>query len=871
MVLCVANTDACLSAFAEVPPPVAPGKLAGERFGRIPLYFVRNEGQAAKEMAYYGRTARSAVWFTSEGIRIALPRPGEASRTAPGRETRSFKIGFAGASPDTRISGEAPLPGTVNYFYGNDPGRWKTGISTFGKVRYRDVYPNTDFLFYGNGRQLEYDIVLGPGAQPGGILFSVDGVDAIAVDAAGALSISFAGGKIIQPRPRAYQTIGGTRRPVPVDFVLRETGKSPFLYSFRVGAYDHSRPLVIDPLISYSSYLGGASDDYGTAVAVDSQGNAYVTGYTLSTDFPATTSPLQGAKSGNEDVFVAKINAAGSSLLYATYLGGGGRDYGTSIAVDGTGAAYVTGSTFSGDFPTKNPLQSTNAGGLDIFIAKLAADGSSLVYSTYLGGDGNDSGYGIAVDGTGIVWIGGETWSTDFPTASPIQASHAGGGSDVVVAKIKADGSALLFSTFFGGSGGDSANDIALTPGGAAYLAGTTSSTDFPVRNAYQSTFAHGNDDAFALAITAAGTLGYATYLGGSGEDAGFGIDVDVFGRAVVAGSTASTDFPTRYPVQGAKIGFDDVFITKLSPDGGSLIFSTYIGGNQYELAYDVAMDGSGNAFVTGYTNSSNFPGLNGDLNTNGGGTDAFILMLGSGGPLAYSSYFGGTGNDYGMGVAVNAVGPAYVIGDTFSDDLPTTGPFQGTKGGSRDAFVAKLAGYSALLHTLTVTKTGTGSGTVASIPAAVDCGAICAATFAAGSTVDLSATPDPGSVFLGWSGNIDCADGSVNLSSDVLCTADFEPASACTAHDPAYIDGAAEYPTAQAACDAALDNDLVKLWGGVLTGALNVALGAPTDRITLRGGWNCNYTQRNGGRTIIDGGLTITRGTVDVDGVTVK
>ncbi|HYJ04808.1 MAG TPA: SBBP repeat-containing protein, partial [Chthoniobacterales bacterium] len=489
------------------------------------------------------------------------------------------------------------------------------------------------------------------------------------------------------------------RREIESRYALRSGGR----VGFEVGEYDASAALIIDPVLEYSTFLGGNAADQARAIAVDSAGNAYVAGSTSSTDFPIANA-LQGTNRGGQDVFVTKLNAAGSALVYSTYLGGSVRDVAYGIALDSTGSVYVTGETLSNDFPTANALQATNAsGGLgtDAFIAKLNSAGSALVYSTYLGGSSNDEqGNDIAVDSAGNAYVTGLTLSTNFPTANALQNTNAGGRS-AFVTKLNAAGSALVYSTYLGGSEGDFGHSIAVDSAGSAYVTGTTESTNFPTANAIQSTFGGTNGelgDAFVTKFNAAGSaLVYSTYLGGSQGDVGNGIAVDSAGNAYVAGGTGSTNFPTANALQSAPSEFGDVFVTKLNAAGSALVYSTYLGGDQSENAYGLALDSSGNVYITGFTGSTDFPTLNAFDSTFGGpfASDAFVAKINAAGSaLVYSSYLGGNAEDTGFGIAVDPAGNAYVAGWTSSKCFPTTtGAFDTSLHlGQHDAFISKIS-----------------------------------------------------------------------------------------------------------------------------------------------------------------------------------
>jgi hypothetical protein len=387
-------------------------------------------------------------------------------------------------------------------------------------------------------------------------------------------------------------------------------------------------------------------------------------------------------------------------LVYSTYLGGSDYDRTFAIAVDGTGSAYVTGYTQSTNFPTLSPYQATYLGGQDVVVTKLTPSGNALVYSTYLGGAGSDTGAGIAVDAAGSAYVTGWTSSTDFPTLLAYQATR-GGSYDAFVTKLAPAGNALVYSTYLGGTSLDQGWAIAVDGVGAAYVTGTTQSTNFPTLSAYQAT-SHGGFDAFVAKLSPAGTaLVYSTYLGGSGDESGQGIGVDAAGSAYVAGWTSSTNFPTHSAYQPANQGEDDVFVTKLTPAGSALVYSTYLGGSDMDDAWGVAVDGAGSAYVTGVTASTNFPTLSAYQATLQGGYDAFVTKLSPAGTaLVHSTYLGGSGDDYGEAIAVDAAGSAYVTGYTLSTNFPTQSPYQATLQGNANAFMTKLTpAGNALVH----------------------------------------------------------------------------------------------------------------------------------------------------------------------------
>jgi len=568
---------------------------------------------------------------------------------------------LVGANPNAEARGVEELPGKSNYFIGNDPSKWRTNVPNYAKVEYRDVYPGVDLVYYGNGGQLEHDFVVAPGADPRAIRFAVEGAEKMELDARGDLVLHASGTEARFRTPVVYQEAGGLRQEVAGGFVLR--GQSAFRnpqseIAFQIGSYDPSRPLVIDPVLVYSTYF-----TVGQAIAVDLSGNAYVCG-------------------GGT---VKKIKADGSALVYSSVIAGAGC---TGVAVDASGNAYVTGSTNSTNFPTASPLQSTHGGGYDAFVAKLNAAGSALVYSTYLGGSDADRGYGIAVDSSGNAYITGQTSSTNFPTVGPLQATNSG-NYDAFVAKLNAAGSALVYSTYLGGSGYDYGYGIAVDSSGNAHVAGQTWSTDFPTASPLQASFGGGIEDGFVAKLNAAGSaLVYSTYLGGSGGEYGYGIAVDSSGSAYVTGYTDSTNFPTVDPLQAANSGAYDAFVAKLNAVGSALVYSTYLGGSGYDWGTGIAVDSSGNAYIAGRTESTDFPTASPFQATNSGNSDAFIAKLNAAGSaLVYSTYLGGSDLDQSNGVAVNSLGSAYLTGLTWSTNFPTASPLQA----SGSWFVAKI------------------------------------------------------------------------------------------------------------------------------------------------------------------------------------
>ena len=711
----------------------------------LPLAFEPNWGQAQKGTQFIARGA---------GYGIAL-RPGAVSVSVlagegPAPKQRIFDIQFRGASTKSEPVPLDGLPGKVNYLVGSDARRWRTDVPTFGRIEYPMVYPGIDLIFYGRQRRLEFDFRIHPGADPMRVRIAVRGGPRPVVDAAGDLQM----GELRQHKPVAYQlAANGERMPVECRYKVLSSGE----VTMEVGSYDRRRELVIDPVLTYSTYLGGTGNEAVTAAKVDAAGNLYIIGSTTSTNFPSVSglqsataganSPVNQARFG--DAFVAKLNPAGTALLYSTYLGGSGDDLATALAVDAAGNAYIAGATQSPNFPvTAGVFQRVYRGFTDNnfvynpgdgFVAKLNPAGNQLVYATYIGGALNDLPLGIAVDASGNAAIVGGTQSTDFPTtAGAISRTFRGSANfgpsvagDGFVTILNPAGTALVYSTFLGGRSKDAAAGVALDAQGNIYVCGLTFSGDFPVTpGAYQTAFKGletssnyqgAAGDAFVAKLTPQGAMVYATFLGGSFREGAAAIAVDATGAAYITGNTASTDFPASagapQRTYGGKQGvgttgetyYGDAFAAKLNAAGSALVYATYLGGRGDEAGMGLAIDSAGSAYVTGFSTSTDFPVTTDALQrTNAGiggqGLDAlaefnlpdrarntgdgFLVKLSPAGAVAYSSFFGGNRDDAGLAVAVDAAGNAFVAGNTLSTTLaPTAGAPQAAYGGGASSF----------------------------------------------------------------------------------------------------------------------------------------------------------------------------------------
>ncbi|MGH9839446.1 MAG: SBBP repeat-containing protein [Blastocatellia bacterium] len=672
-----------------------------EAYGRLPLSFEANCGQAKADTRFFSRGAGYSLLLKSSEAELSV---------GSGATVTSVVMKFLNVNPSPRIEGIEEQSGKSNYLIGDDPSKWQTGVANYAKVRYAAVYPGIDMIFYGNQRQLEYDFVVSPGADPRAIRLEFAGAKRPRVDAAGDLVLTTAAGGLRQRKPIVYQETNGRRQVVEGRYVIDRRNQ----VSFAVGDYDASQPLVIDPVIAYSTFLGGSGMEFVKGIAVDAAGNAYVAGYTASLDFLTTPGAMRTMRANAANVFITKLNAAGTAFVYSTYLGGhhglccivintdGGR--GVDVAVDAAGSAYVTGYTTARDFPVTpgaaQPMHDSNCAPgtpdfncFDGFVTKLNAGGNALVYSTFLGGNRFDAGTGIALDAAGAAYVSGTTSSPNFP-ATPGAAQAPGNGA--FAAKLNPAGTALVYST---GLGGQIAYAIAVDAGGNAYATGI------------------GGGGIIVTKLNAAGTeVVYGRRLDGDSFDLAFDIAVDAMGSAYVTGYTWSRNFPvTPTAFQTTHGGGDqDVFVTKLNPAGTALVYSTYLGGSRGDGGYGIAVDANGHAAVTGQSFSPNFPLTSDALQPPGGGSGVFVTRLDATGTAIDYSTFLGSNSGIGYGLAADARGDLYVTGEIFSGNFPVSpDAAQRLNRGGGDLFLTKLSGFSAPSPT-TVTSVSTASFTPA-------------------------------------------------------------------------------------------------------------------------------------------------------------
>jgi uncharacterized repeat protein (TIGR01451 family) len=776
---------------SEEKPQEKPSRVRSSA-DKLPLYFVENQGQVDARVAYYVPGLEKVIYFASDGVTLvlsgrlpqdrrragleptAIKSPSAAADGAPRViQRQTVKLDFVGANRYVQPTGEALAPAVVSYFKGPQSA-WKTGLKTYTRLVYADLWPGIDLIYSGTGSRLKYMFVVKPGVDPNLIKLAYRGASNVSLDGQGRIEVQTELGSFHDDKPTAYQQVRGVVMDVDVGYELRsEPDNDSHQYSFRLASYDSTLPLMIDPaIIVYAGFIGGSGDDRGNAIAVDSAGSAYITGETSSTEttfFPATVGP-DLMHSGGVDAFVAKVSADGTALLYAGYIGGSGTDRGNGIAVDSSGNAYIVGETDSTavTFPELVGPNLVQGGSVDAFVAKVNAGGTALLYAGFIGGSGDDRGKAIALEPGCVLncsaYVTGETHSTEatFPDGNGIglvpgpDLTH-NGGVDAFVAKVSATGSGLIYAGYIGGDGDDRGNGIAVDSDGIAYITGETSSTEatFPDGNGFGAVAGfdqthNGGVDAFVAKVNATGTaLLYASYLGGSGDDKGNGIalqpgetgcppDCSVY----IVGETDSTEatFPEKIGPDLTYNGGVDAFVAKVKADGSGLDWAGYVGGDGDDRGNGIAVDSDGNAYITGETNSTQttFPETVGPDQTYNGGVDAFVAKVkADASGLDYAGYIGGSGTDRGKGIALDTNTDVYIVGETNSSESTfpgKTGP-DTTQNLAFDAFVAKLcnavcadisvrqsdspdpvAAGSTVTYTITVTNNGPDDATAVTV-----------------------------------------------------------------------------------------------------------------------------------------------------------
>ena len=669
---------------------------ATEAYGRLPLNFEVNQGQTNGKVKFLSRGSGYNLFLTSTEAVLSLHQ----SKTD--KASSVLRIKLVAANSHAKVEGLDQLPGKSNYFIGNNPRNWHTDVSTFERVYYHGIYKGIDLVYYGNQRQLENDFVVSPGADPSDIALAFGGAKNVTIDKQGNLLLKTDGGQLQLQRPEIYQLADGVRQTVSGNYMLKSSGD----IGFEVGSYDHARPLVIDPVLVYSSYLGGNGTEVGNAINVDDAGNAYITGDTTSSLFPTVT-PIDPTLNGTTDAFIVKINPAGTAVIYSTYIGGSSTDVGIDISVDTSQNAYITGRTASNDFPTMNAFDNAYSGGTveDAFVLRINAAGSALVYSTYLSGNFGARGCGIAANNSqGFAYVTGTT-SVNFPvTASAFESTNFNSGFLTKLCTNCSGAASLVYSTFLAHTGSAEGKSIAADVGGNVYITGNVGSnaTNFATSGAFQTTFGGGSADAFVekfhTNVSGATSRIYATYLGGSAKDIGGSdgslnpgrsIAIDESGNTYITGSTSSTNFPLANAAQSAIGGLNDAFVSKFNSSGSALIYSTYLGGTGDDFGKGIGVNVGGGATITG-TAGPNFPLVN-NLPTPNAGVGFVAKLTPSGTAVTYSTILSGvTGGS--NGVALDLAGNAFVTGST-NASIVTVFPFQPTNGGGgTDAWVSEIA-----------------------------------------------------------------------------------------------------------------------------------------------------------------------------------
>lgn len=683
----------------------------------LPITFVPNVGQSDPSVHFQAQGLGGMLFFTPAEIVLALPSSKPEAQTISGAETTAalrpqieaaasdresvVRLSFLGANPAPNIHSVGQMPGVVNYVLGNDPAQWRTNVPTYATLRYEQLYPGIDLRYDGEGGRLKGTYLVAPGADPLQIRWHYQGVTNVRLDGEGNLVAALpaaeasAGSTLREAAPIAWQTVNGQQVPVEVRYSIRADQTIGFV----VGAYDRSLPLVLDPTLDYSTYVGSTGDDEGRSIAVDGSGAIYVIGNTNSVSFPDSTA----TNTGGVDIFVTKLDPqAANHLVYTTFVGGSNNDLASGIVIGSQGSAHITGSTYSSDFPMAAAIDTTLGGEIDAFVTTLDATGAALSYSSYLGGEQKDFGNGIALDGSQNLYLTGRTESAQFPTTNG-RDTTLGGPADAFITKLAAGGASIVYSTYLGGSRSDTSNAIAVDSAGNAVVTGQTSSLDFPtLGSARPPVFAGGITDAFVTKLSSDGRLlTYSIYLGGEEFDEGLSIAVDSERRAYVTGTTQSANFPTANSYEETFQGRSDAFFTRINVSGTGIEYSTYLGGTSDDSGQDIVVDEQNAAYIIGSTKSYDFPNKDAVQSTRNGDIDAFVTkFLPTGSAIEYSTYFGGTIEDYGYGIAARCIGTgvnakctAYITGTAKSRDFPTIeGSWKPNyNGGEFDAFVAQL------------------------------------------------------------------------------------------------------------------------------------------------------------------------------------
>ena len=756
-----ATNRSAKAAYQAKNAPIAQHEILAS-YGKLPLVFEKNLGQTSPRVKYLAHASGYTLFLTDKEAVLRLDAPvtdrmraahspsRPMDRTTENRRVAVVSLSLDDSQAPSQVDGLDAQPGHSNYLIGRDRSRWQKNVPMYGRVKYRGIYPGIDAVYYGNENRLETDYIVAPGSDPNQIALNVQGAKTLKINSLGDVALTTEAGDLILHRPNVYQEIGGVRREIAANYV--ERGKN--LIGIQIGAYDSREPLVVDPVLDYSTFLGGSGGESGNAIAVDASGDAYVCGSTSSSDFPVTPGVFQGTLgnvNNKTNAFITELNPSGTGLIFSTYLGASGNDSCAGIAVDSSGNVFVAGSTSSFNFPVSNnpiilqfPFGNLGTTG---FFSEISSAGTALTYSTFLGGNYRDDAAGVAVDTNGYAYVVGSTSSTNFPTTinayEPTSSSTQNqNGSAGFLSKINTGlpgTAALLYSTYLGGSDDDGISAVAVDSVGNAYLTGSAASTDFPITpNAFQP-FNGGFDNAFVTRIdttqSASSSLIYSSYLGGSTSNGGQGnaIAVDSNFNAYIGGGTAVADFPTtpgafmtQQPVAAYIMGFVAKFDTNQQTANLSLVYSTYLGGSNVSgnYVFGIAVDPLGDAYVAGSTYTNNYPVTLGSPQPGQAGISNAILTVfnSAGSKLLFSTYFGGNTNDAASAIALDSAATpnAYITGTVHSANFPfTPGVFQTQLDGFTDAFVAKMSpaaaqGVFATPTTLGFGNQGTGTTSTA-------------------------------------------------------------------------------------------------------------------------------------------------------------
>ena len=675
------------------------------------LHFIENQGQFPSNVLYRADAGPATVWFTQTGLFLQLVTPldnafRQETEILPSTKLEAsvgeynstiVPLVFEGASANPTISHSKKTVASFNYFIGDDPSQWFSDVPAYEEITIRQLYPGIDLCYYGSKNRLEYDFQVSPGADPSliRVKYAVD--QTLSINTDGQLVIATPLGDLVENIPMIYQMDGNKQLVVAGQYRLI----NDHTFGFEINSnYRRDLPLIIDPVLDYSTYVGGTANDFGRGIAISSAGHAYITGFTASADFPVAGTSLDSTYNGGGtlgyDGFITKMSIGGDTIYYSTYFGGAtGEDRPVAIALDNSGNIYVTGSTYSTDFPTVSPFQGTNAGDRDAFVLKLSSAGNSIIYSTYIGGSALDIPTDIAVNSGGQAFISGYTQSTAYDIAGTPLDNSLGGTEDAFVTRLSAGGSSLVASTFFGGTGKDEAFGIALGAGDTVFICGQTLSSNLTFKNAYDSTYGGGSatGDMFVAKLKPnLDALEYSTFVGTTADELALDIKVDSYGNSYICGYTFSSSFPLVGAADALFAGTTEGVVLKLSPTGSSLTFSTFLGGIGTDAPSSLGLSATNRVFITGNTGSSNFPIVDAFQATIGSAQDAFVSCLDSAGNAwVYSSFLGGGGADFGYGIIVDTGNSAYVVGYTGSGDFPLQSAVQTSLAGGYDAYVAKV------------------------------------------------------------------------------------------------------------------------------------------------------------------------------------